>query len=144
MNDILKIVAVAAAGLALGYWVGRQLRKGNEEQIEDFKEATKEKAQEKVQKAADWARENKEVVIAAAPIGLALFRELLKKFRIFERALQQRREQRDKDLRIFDRSTGRWLHLKRKMDIYDQIEFDERKRSGQTTTQILKEMGLLA
>lgn len=144
MNDILKNVAVAAAGLALGYWVGRQLRKGNEEQIEDFKEATKEKAQEKVQKAADWARENKEVVIAAAPIGLAVFRELLKRFRIFERALQQRREQRDKDLRIFDRSTGRWLHLKRKMDIYDQIEFDERKRSGQTTTQILKEMGLLA
>lgn len=144
MNDILKTIAVAAAGLALGYWVGRKLRKGSDDQIVDFQEATKEKAQEKVQKAADWARENKEVVIAAAPIGLAVFRELLKRFRIFERALQQRREQLNKDLRIFDRSTGRWLHLKRKMDIYDQIEFDERKRSGQTTTQILKEMGLLA
>lgn len=144
MNNILKTVAVAAAGLALGYWVGRKLRKDSDDQIVDFQEAAKEKTQEKVQKAADWARENKEVVIAAAPIGLALFRELLKRFRIFERSLQQRREQRDKDLRIFDRSTGRWLHLKRKMDIYDQIEFDERKRSGQTTTQILKEMGLLA
>ena len=44
---------------------------------------------------------------------------------------------------IYDRSLGMYFTLKRKMTVREQIEFDRRKRRGESTGHILESMRLL-
>ena len=129
MNTILKDALIAATGLVVGYFIGRKIRE----------KIGPEEIDEKVDKAVNWVKENKEIAIAAMPVGLAVIKSISKAVQ----SLERRQEEELRERRIFDHSSGKWIHLKRKMKAIDHLEFDQRKRQGQTTTQALSEMGLL-
>ena len=101
------------------------------------------KAQVKAREFMNWASANKEVIIAVAPVAIAAVKGVNGMVRTIDRKVDLRKEQQLKDLYIYDRSMGKYLKLRRKLTSREQVEFDMRKRSGESAAQILASMRLL-
>ena len=101
------------------------------------------KAQVKAREFMNWANANKEVIIAVAPVAIAAVKGVNGMVRTIDRKVDLRKEQQLKDLYIYDRSMGKYLKLRRKLTSREQVEFDMRKRSGESAAQILASMRLL-
>ena len=97
-----------------------------------------------VRKSVEWFNENKEFAITVAiPMTIAVVGGVNKMARSIDRKMDLKKEQELKDLRVYNRSTGDYLTLRRKMSAKEQVQFEARKRNGEPTAMILNEMGLL-
>lgn len=95
-------------------------------------------------KTVDWFNENREFAVTVAiPTAIAVVGGASKIAKSIDRKADLKREQELKDLRVYNRSTGDYLTLRRKMTAKEQVQFEARKRNGEPTAMILNEMGLL-
>lgn len=104
----------------------------------------KEKTKKAAIEAANWAVENKEVVIALAPVAIGMVKGTKSIVHSVDRKMDIRKEQNLKDLYIYDRSMGRYLKLRKKLSSNEQLEIERRKRNGESLCSILASMKLLA
>lgn len=97
------------------------------------------KAKEKVKNTViTYPRECASVVI----IGGAAIGKLIQKWKSIQ-PTQAELDREWHETHIYDRSLGMYFTLKRKMKVSEQIEFDRRKRRGESTGNILESMRLL-
>ena len=93
--------------------------------------------------ALEWCSNNKELTLAfLAAFGVAV-RTAGKTAWAIGRKIEADREEKHHDLEIYDHSIGKWQELKRPMKYEETIEFAQRKRGGESTVEILADMGLL-
>lgn len=90
--------------------------------------------------AKKWVRDNKEIVIIAAPIALGVCKELMK---VTVKNKQLKEEQRLKDRYIYDRSNMHYYELRRDLTTREWLEIEERKRRGESLGWILNDMRVL-
>lgn len=100
----------------------------------------KERAKDKLRSAKDWCSNNREVVIAVAPIALGGVIELIK---IAARRGNVNTEKDLKEKYIYDRSQGHYYELKRKLKSSEWITIEERKNNGEPLGIILRDMKVL-
>lgn len=99
-----------------------------------------EKAKIKAKAVGQWVADNKEIVIVAVPAGVAIIKLA---YNGVNKAIQHHDERVLKDKRIYDRSIGRYLTLRRPLTSSEQLELTRRKENGENTAWILDDMGLL-
>ena len=131
MNDIFEKVGIAVVAVTVGIIIGKRMKKSQEE--------IPEEKEEKVNKVVEFAKENKEFVIGAASVAVLAVKEGHKTIRDIRRTLEERSRKR----RIYDHSSGKWIPLLREMTPYEHIEYDMRKKNGESASKILYDMGLL-
>lgn len=131
MSDILEKVGIAVVAVTVGIIIGKKLKKTQEETIEG-KETI-------VEKAVKFAKENKEIVVGAASVAVLAIKEWHKVVRDIRRSIEERNRKR----RIYDHSSGKWIPLLREMTPYEHIEYDTRRKNGESASRILYDMGLL-
>ena len=97
------------------------------------------KAKEKVKNTViTYPRECASAVI----IGGAAIGKLIQKWKSIQ-PTQAELDREWHETHVYDRSLGMYFTLKRKMKVSEQIEFDRRKRRGESTGHILESMRLL-
>lgn len=99
-----------------------------------------DKTKEKAKEIGWWIADNKEIVIVAVPAGVAIIKLA---YNGINKAIQHNDEKVLKDKRIYDRSIGRYLTLRRPLTSSEQLELTRRKENGENTAWILDDMGLL-
>lgn len=104
------------------------------------KEERKRKWAERKQKVADWWDSNKYYVAIALPIVGSV---ATKTIRVVGKAVDARKEERLKDLRLYDTSLGHYWELKRKLDNNDWVTINRRRDRGESLGRILDEMNVL-
>ena len=119
-----------------------------EVKIKDFeKEAKRRKRKEwfekKIKSTADWIRDNKEIVIAVAPVVIVGVKGVTKMAGNMSRRHMQKVEEQRRELEVWDPSEGRWLHLKKPLSRTDSLQFSEMKARGYTSAQALDILGKL-
>lgn len=135
MSNTFENIGIAVVSLAVGIVIGMKLKKNSEKSPEE----TTEKTTEKTKKIANFVAKNKEYVVAAVGGGIVLAKEAGRIIRDIRRTV----EERSKKYRIYDHSTGKYIYLNREMTSYEHLIFDNRKRNGESASQILYDMGLL-
>ena len=90
-----------------------------------------------------WINENREFALAIGTTAIGLISGANKIAKRIDRKVDLKKEQELKDLRVYNRSTGDYLTLRRKMSAKEQVVFETRKKSGESTAAILYDMGLL-
>lgn len=106
---------------------------------EKVHEAT-EKAKIKVGHVYFWCMDNKEVVAVVGPVLLTSGVELVK---VVTRRGTVSEQRRLKENYIYDRKSGHYYELRRKLKNREWLEFDERKNRGESVAQILQDMRVL-
>lgn len=114
---------------------------------EAVKKLKKVKRKQKFEQTKEWFKENGvtllKVTISGAvilvPVGLSIAGQVTKA-RINRRL---EKIERNKDLRIYDRSLGCFLQLKRKLSSKELATINERKINGEHLVNILSDMKLL-
>lgn len=97
-----------------------------------------------VRQSVAWFNGNKEFAVTVAiPAVLAVVGGANKIAKSVDRKVDLKKEQMLKDRRVYNRSTGNYLALRRKMTAREQVEYERRKKNGEPTALILNEMGLL-
>lgn len=97
-----------------------------------------------VRQSVAWFNENKEFAVTVAiPAAIAVIGGANKIAKSVDRKVDLKKEQMLKDRRVYNRSTGSHLALRRKMTAREQVEYERRKKNGEPTALILNEMGLL-
>ena len=99
--------------------------------------------EQKAKATLNWCSNNKELTIAFLTAAGVAIRTVSKTTSSISRKIDDKKETDRRDLEIYDHSIGKWHKLKRPMKYDETIEFDERKRKGQSTVSILDDMGLL-
>lgn len=99
-----------------------------------------DEAKMKAKEIGRWVADNKEIVIVAVPAGVALIKLA---YNGINKAIQHHDEKVLKDRRIYDRSIGRYLTLRRPLTSSEQLELTRRKENGENTAWILNDMDLL-
>ena len=120
----------------------------NEELIKEAKKNQRKNARKKkIEKAKVWIKNNgaKVIVLTVAaasvivPLGLSVMDKI-------NRARTNKRLEdieRAKDLRIYDRSLGYYIDLKRRLSSIELTELNDRKKNGEKLIDILNEMNLI-
>ena len=106
----------------------------------DKKAIRKAKRRMKIKKAKDWARNNKELSVASAPIAFSAAKSVCK---FAARNATLSREKTMKDCYCYDRSLGHYWALKRKLTNKEWLEIDKRKKNGERLADILEEFRVL-
>lgn len=97
-----------------------------------------------VSQSVAWFNENKEFAVTVAiPAAIAVIGGANKIAKSVDRKVDLKKEQMLKDRRVYNRSTGSYLALRRKMTAREQVEYERRKKNGEPIALILNEMGLL-
>lgn len=97
-----------------------------------------------VRQSVVWFNENKEFAVTVAiPAVIAVVGGANKIAKSVDRKVDLKKEQMLKDRRVYNRSTGSYLALRRKMTAREQVEYERRKKNGEPIALILNEMGLL-
>lgn len=99
-----------------------------------------EKLRAKFEAGKTWAKEHKDVLVVFGPVMAGSLVEILK---IASRSSTVRENKKLKDNYIYDRSAGHYYETKRKVKNKEWIQIDERRRNGESTGDILRDMGLL-
>jgi len=120
----------------------------NEELIREAKKNQRKNARKKkMEKAKVWIKNNgvKVIVLTVTaasvivPLGLSIVDKI-------NRARTNKRLEdieRAKDLRIYDRSLGYYIDLKRRLSSIELTELNDRKKNGEKLIDILNEMDLI-
>lgn len=103
-------------------------------------EAFKVKAKQKYDEAKDWCGEHKELVVAAVPVLISGFFEVIK---IASKADAREEEKELKELYIYDRSMGHYWKLRRRLTNAEYREIERRRAEGESMGEILEDMRVL-
>lgn len=87
-----------------------------------------------------WCDDHKEAVFTGFCAGLGLVTTAVK---VGGKMYKQRMEYKDKDLRCYDPSLGRYWNLKRPLSNSDWLEIDRRKSAGERMGDILDSLNAL-
>ena len=107
------------------------------------KERFKRKVKEKVQNTIYWINENKEFLIIVVPAASAILGGGFKVIRSISRNVALAQEKRIKDMRIYDRSMGKYIELKRPLKNADMKTILERRENGEKLSNILMDLKLI-
>lgn len=94
-------------------------------------------------KTWNWVVNNKETAIALGTAAVGVIGGVDKLASRIDRKRDLKKMQELKDLRVYNRSTGNYLELRRKMTAKEQVIYEARKRNGEKAASILNDMGLL-
>lgn len=107
----------------------------------DFrKQERRQRWRERREKAFKWCSDHKELVVGGAIAGLGLLKTGLK---IGGKIHVQNMERRNKDLRVYDTSLGKYWELKHKLKNRDWLEIERRKANGERLGEILNDLNVL-
>lgn len=107
------------------------------------KEKRKKEFKRKVNEALYWIKENKEVLIIVIPAAVTVTKWSLRVVNSLSRNIALMQEKKIKDLKIYDRSMGKYLDLKRPLNQNDMKIVLERRDNGEKLSNILIDMDLL-
>ena len=120
----------------------------NEVEVMDFEvvETKVQKARrivgEKLHNGAEWIRNNREAAITYASFAIGGIGALCQVARVLRPTSQEKHDKRV-DRQYYDPSTGIHWELRRKPTNNDRIELVRRKRNGENTEDILKDLRLI-
>lgn len=98
---------------------------------------------QKFKATINWCSNNKELTIAfLAAFGVAV-RTAGKTISSVARYIALEKEEKRHELEVYDHSIGKWQKLRRPMNHDETVEFAQRKRSGESTVEILEDFGIL-
>jgi len=97
----------------------------------------------KARATARWASENKELALAMIPVGVMLFRSAEKAVRSVDRKIDLKKEERFRDLSVYDHSLGMYHELKRPLKPEEKVELSMRIKAGESKIDVLNDMRLL-
>ncbi len=100
----------------------------------------REKLQRKVNDAKNWAEQNKELIMFAAPSVIGVVTAAVK---AADKHIKIKQEKDVKDLYCYDRSLGHYWRLRRELSNKEWTEIDRRKRNGERMADILRELNVL-
>lgn len=90
---------------------------------------------------AKWIWDNhKEEILVIAPGVIALTKKLVKEV---NRTKRLNEDKFHRERTVYNRSSGSFIELKRKLTAKEQLELDRRKRNGESVAQILFDMGVI-
>lgn len=108
---------------------------------EDFYKQEKRAARkERRDRFFKWCGEHLDIAIGGFCAGLGLLSTGIK---VGGKIYKQHSENRNKDLRCYDTSLGRYWELKRRLDNKDWLEIDRRRALGERLGDILESMNAL-
>lgn len=107
------------------------------------KQQFKRKVKEKIQNTVYWINENKEFLIIVVPAASAILGGGFKCIRSISRNIALSQEKRIKDMRIYDRSMGKYIELKRPLKNADMKTILERRENGEKLSNILMDLKLI-
>ena len=118
----------------------------NEVKFEVVGETKFEKARRivssKIHQGADWIRDNREIAVMYASAAVAGIGAVCQLVKTFTPSAQEKHDKRV-DRQYYDPSTGVHWDLKRKATNRDRVELVQRKRNGENTEDILKDLKLI-
>lgn len=94
----------------------------------------------KLKDAKDWVINNKETLVVAVPAAIGGISTITK---VVGKSVNNHQEKQMKDRYIYDRSLGRYVELKRKLNQKDLANISKRKQNGERVTDILLDMNLV-
>ena len=107
------------------------------------REKRKKEFKRKINEALYWIKENKEVLIIVIPAAVTVTKWSLRVVNSVSRNVALLQEKRIKDLKIYDRSMGKYLDLKRPLTQDDMKVVLDRRDNGERLSNILMDMNLL-
>lgn len=107
------------------------------------KEKRKKEFKRKVNETLYWIKENKEVLIIIIPAAVTITKWGLRVVNSVSRNVALVQEKKIKDLKIYDRSMGKYLDLKRPLTQNDMKIILDRRDNGERLSNILMDMNLL-
>lgn len=107
------------------------------------REKRKKEFKRKINNTLYWIKENKEVLILVIPAAVTVTKWSLRVVNSVSRNVALLQEKRIKDLKIYDRSMGKYLDLKRPLNQNDMKIVLERRDNGERLSNILMDMNLL-
>ena len=107
------------------------------------KERFKRKVKESFQKTVYWINDNKEFLMIAIPAVVAVTKCGSKVIGSIARNIALNKEQKMKDLYIYDRSLGRYIELRRPLRNQDMKIILDRRENGERLSNILMDMNLM-
>lgn len=107
------------------------------------RERFKRKVKEKIQETIYWINDNKEFLIIAIPAASAVLTGGFKVIKAISRNIALAQEKRIKDMRIYDRSMGKYIELKRPLNNSDMKTILERRENGEKLSSILMDLKLV-
>lgn len=117
-------------------------------EVEQIKKAKKKRERkEKIERAKEWWRENGIAAVTVGIMGVATVSSIAIPIvgAVNETRTKHRLEkiEHDKDYRIYDRSLGCYLNLKRKLNRNEVISMNKRKQNGERIVDILNDFNVL-
>lgn len=94
----------------------------------------KRKAKEKFEVAKGWVELHEQEILFYVPVAIT---GAVGIYKVASRSHRIRTEKRMKDLYIYDRSMGRYVELRRKLNQRDLIDISTRRKAGERLTDIL-------
>ena len=107
------------------------------------REQFKRKVKEKVQETIYWINDNKEFLIIVIPAASAILTGGFKVIKSLSRNIALAQEKRIKDMRIYDRSMGKYIELRRPLKNNDMKTILERRENGEKLSNILMDLNLI-
>lgn len=116
--------------------------------IDDFKKEQqkrerKEKVQRKIKDGLYWIENNKEIISLAIPAVVVTVKGGTKIVNGVSKNIRLHQEKVDKEMRIYDRSLGKHIYLKRPLKNADMRAILERRENGEKLSNILMDMNLM-
>lgn len=116
--------------------------------IDDFrkenkKRERKEAFQRKINNTLQWIEDNKELLTVVIPAGVVTIKGGIKVANGISRNVRLHQEKIDKERRIYDRSLGKHIYLKRALKDNDMRMILERRENGEKLSNILMDMNLI-
>ena len=106
------------------------------QKIEDAGRYVKRKARE----GWEWVKENKDIVLVGLPIAAGAVAGGCK---LVGKAINNRKAEKIKNMYIYDPSLGFYWPMRRALTGAEKLEFDARRKAGETTGEILRSMKVL-
>lgn len=103
----------------------------------------KRKVINRINGTLEWINQNKEALVIIVPVAVAAFNGGSKIVRGILNNVALAQEKRLKELKIYDRSMGRYIDLKRPLRQSDMKIILERKENGEKLSNILMDLNLL-
>ena len=103
----------------------------------------KRKVKENIHKTVIWINDNKEFLVIAIPAAATVVSGTYKIVRKVSNNIAIAQQQRIKDMRIYDRSLGKYVELKRPLRNSDMKVILERRENGERLSNILMDLCLI-
>lgn len=113
------------------------------EKIKQKIEDVRWKAKQKVAAAKEWVKENKEVVILAAPVVIKAGKEIYKSHHKTAAQKWQEKERERIETTYYDPSSGLHWKLNREPTNEERIVIDRKRREGYDVGEVLMSLGLI-